>query len=614
MDILSLTRNTTSATEHANPKVQASKPKPHQVEHVEETDKAPPNHSHTIETQKAEATRTGQKSPEKLLDLLKGLAAGTNGDSTHVSLNDVKVAAAVQKMSVPPTASDLTNLLSAFGIPVPQILPVASNVPNALIQGIEASNVPQTVKEVLTSLVKQASVTPLPASDLIEMGRVPAPTQATSAAYTNTDETVSPAVMPVPFMIGTGESGSETGLVSDSQPVPNSGQQFADDMVADLNPTMVTTNLPRASAAVQIIPNPRPEPKPAPVVIVPKPTQTGGQTDTQIGPAPIAKGRPQPHAELGTTVPVPETGPQPTIVPRPEAGIRPVVVPKPTQTGMAADTTTVSTGASGQTAVQQTAATGVSGDTGPKGNTVKIKAAQVGKADLPVTTAVLPNDPAPAVLPRASQEPVNPGIVATSTALLEGGDDLVTDNVLDSETSLGVPVTDNVVNEPSIDGIKTNNVDLTKTKEAPQPLPKETLKSVVDQISDRIETLVFAKKSSQVSIKLNPLDLGSITLSVKSFGSKIDAEVTASHEHVRAALEANRQMLVQTVESRGLALNSFNVGQEQNSNASHQGHQAAQAETDRNANIRQAMTPRPVQGGETPNPFRPNSSAVDFLI
>lgn len=84
--------------------------------------------------------------------------------------------------------------------------------------------------------------------------------------------------------------------------------------------------------------------------------------------------------------------------------------------------------------------------------------------------------------------------------------------------------------------------------------------SVVRQIADRLELLVASRPREGVTIRLNPVELGTITLNVRQSGGEVETRVIASHEAVRAALETSRPQLQHALESRGLNLGSLDVG------------------------------------------------------
>lgn len=93
-------------------------------------------------------------------------------------------------------------------------------------------------------------------------------------------------------------------------------------------------------------------------------------------------------------------------------------------------------------------------------------------------------------------------------------------------------------------------------------ITKEAAQKVILQTSDAMSDLAAAKRPGSVIIKLNPDELGSLTVRVKSTGSTIEANVTASNEAVREALHAHRADLVKGVESKGFSLGSLQIGNE----------------------------------------------------
>jgi flagellar hook-length control protein FliK len=112
--------------------------------------------------------------------------------------------------------------------------------------------------------------------------------------------------------------------------------------------------------------------------------------------------------------------------------------------------------------------------------------------------------------------------------------------------------------------LDTNAID------AKQPLARRDLNFVVKQISDRMELLAATKPRNGVTIQLQPAHLGSITMTIKSMGSSVEAEISASNDNVRLALEQNRSLLGQSMEQRGIKLESVSIApQPQMTNSSH---------------------------------------------
>jgi flagellar hook-length control protein FliK len=95
----------------------------------------------------------------------------------------------------------------------------------------------------------------------------------------------------------------------------------------------------------------------------------------------------------------------------------------------------------------------------------------------------------------------------------------------------------------------------------PTLTPVET-SDVVRQVADRMRLLAAARPKEGVTIHLNPDDLGSITVVVKSIGHLVDAQITATDDRVRNALDQNQTRLVEALDRHGYRLQAVNVGQQ----------------------------------------------------
>ncbi|MCO5295277.1 MAG: flagellar hook-length control protein FliK [Fimbriimonadaceae bacterium] len=111
---------------------------------------------------------------------------------------------------------------------------------------------------------------------------------------------------------------------------------------------------------------------------------------------------------------------------------------------------------------------------------------------------------------------------------------------------------------------------------ANDPAPIDRV-SVVRQIADRLELLTAARPREGVTIRLNPIELGSITLTVRQRGGEVETNVLASHDAVRAALEQSRPQLQHALETRGLNLGSLEVGSQSAQLGSHAQHMEREA-------------------------------------
>jgi flagellar hook-length control protein FliK len=128
---------------------------------------------------------------------------------------------------------------------------------------------------------------------------------------------------------------------------------------------------------------------------------------------------------------------------------------------------------------------------------------------------------------------------------------------------------------------------------------------------DRIDEMLATRAPERVVIQLEPVDLGTIMVDVRSFGGRTEATVSASDEAVRQALAAHRQELVQSVESRGLNLAQFNVAPDGSSAGQQSASQAAMQDAVRTAQIA-ATNLRREESPPAPT-VRPRLTAVDYM-
>lgn len=101
----------------------------------------------------------------------------------------------------------------------------------------------------------------------------------------------------------------------------------------------------------------------------------------------------------------------------------------------------------------------------------------------------------------------------------------------------------------------SERVELAAVKD---PLTQRRVGDILKQLAERIEMLA-AKPREAMVIRLEPLDLGKITLTVRSSDSRVDAQITATNEHVRNALEQNVGQLGLLLEQKGLTLSQLDV-------------------------------------------------------
>ena len=83
---------------------------------------------------------------------------------------------------------------------------------------------------------------------------------------------------------------------------------------------------------------------------------------------------------------------------------------------------------------------------------------------------------------------------------------------------------------------------------------------IVDRLVEKFLELLQSRRVRTITLELDPPDLGNIKLTVRAQGQRVDAHVLAATQEVRALIEANRDQLIQALQSRGLELNSMFVG------------------------------------------------------
>jgi flagellar hook-length control protein FliK len=92
---------------------------------------------------------------------------------------------------------------------------------------------------------------------------------------------------------------------------------------------------------------------------------------------------------------------------------------------------------------------------------------------------------------------------------------------------------------------------------------------MISRIAEKIEELKDMVPVRTVTIRLEPQELGSIDLTVRSRGHRVEATMVAANDWVRSALETHRAELSDQLSTRGLQLSSFDVS----SHAQPQAHQ-----------------------------------------
>lgn len=139
--------------------------------------------------------------------------------------------------------------------------------------------------------------------------------------------------------------------------------------------------------------------------------------------------------------------------------------------------------------------------------------------------------------------------------------------------------------------------------------------NVIRELANRIELMAAAKSPQGVLVHLSPPDLGSITLLVKpESGGGVSAEMGASNDQVRKALQGSQQTLTRQLELRGVIVANVSVSAEtSNYNPQRQGQQSAYSPRQFN---QPSTFQAPGYGSHDPvaRPSRLKTSGVDLWI
>jgi flagellar hook-length control protein FliK len=183
--------------------------------------------------------------------------------------------------------------------------------------------------------------------------------------------------------------------------------------------------------------------------------------------------------------------------------------------------------------------------------------------------------------------------------------------------------------EDALEPVEGKEKELAETKLLEQPKQHEAkptatkLRTVSEheatearaRVIEQIQEIVATRGTGKTTLRLNPSELGTLTVTVTSLGEGIEAKVTASNESVRQSLHSHRADLVQGVESRGLTMSGFTVGTEPQADTTHQGHgrqqQDMRQDFARSHNLWSARTDQPTTA--RPQYARLSHAGVDTL-
>lgn len=129
---------------------------------------------------------------------------------------------------------------------------------------------------------------------------------------------------------------------------------------------------------------------------------------------------------------------------------------------------------------------------------------------------------------------------------------------------------------------------------------------VIAQTIDRVERMAIHRPLSQMVIRLMPKELGEITLTIRSAGSRSEATVEATDQRVVHALQAEQPRLSQSLEAKGVSLGSLSFQFNEQSQ-----HEMAHAESSKSFVPQASGESTPAQ---TPIPVVTNSDSLDLVI
>lgn len=87
---------------------------------------------------------------------------------------------------------------------------------------------------------------------------------------------------------------------------------------------------------------------------------------------------------------------------------------------------------------------------------------------------------------------------------------------------------------------------------------------ILERVINRIQDMLENNRREEMTLRLDPPELGSLKVTVRSIGQRVETHIVASNPEVRALLEANREQLIQSLSERGLELGAMHVGAQSN--------------------------------------------------
>jgi len=151
----------------------------------------------------------------------------------------------------------------------------------------------------------------------------------------------------------------------------------------------------------------------------------------------------------------------------------------------------------------------------------------------------------------------------------EEGSNLMTTDLVSSEIA---PSQDSSSPIPSREGADSRGVEAPSTKRTDGRLSIEGNHSLLEirsetvrKVAEHIDRLLVTRSKAESVIRMQPEELGSITMVVRNIKNDIEAVVTASDERVRELLHDSRQDLIHSLQQRGHSEIRVSVASEANS-------------------------------------------------
>lgn len=107
----------------------------------------------------------------------------------------------------------------------------------------------------------------------------------------------------------------------------------------------------------------------------------------------------------------------------------------------------------------------------------------------------------------------------------------------------------------------TSTTASASTESKKEPLTVDQHAQVIRTVTDRIQLMAASRSKEQVTIELNPPDLGKVSISIRNIRASLDAQISASDSRVRQAIESSKEDLASKLRSQGVSINEIKVGE-----------------------------------------------------